>query len=327
MLGRFSLTIAVFTAAIAWTGMALAQQKVTLRIGHVTSLQGITGQGSTKVKEVADKLSNGAIQVEIFPNGQLGGELEMVSQVRLGTLDMGIIGSGIVASIEPTFSVTELPFIWKSGEAAWTVLNGPIGQKVQALLEPKGIKGLGWGVWGFRGFLTNGFDVQTPDDLKGKKIRVIENPLYVRTIRAYSGNPVPMAWPEVYSALQQKAIDGVETNYYGMTDAKLFEVAKNLTVTDHLWTATVFMINLKKYQSLSAEHQRIIQQAASEGGAVMNAGAKKSNDDAIDQIEKAGGKIIRADRAAFGKAVEPVHKYFANLVGQDLLDEVAAAQK
>ena len=327
MIGRILLASAVLAVGFTQAHAALAQEKVTLRIGHVTTLQAIAGQGSTKFKEVAEKLSNGAIQVDIFPNGQLGGELEMVSQVRLGTLDMAMAGAGIVAAIEPTFSVTELPFIWKSREAAWSVLNGPIGQKILASLEPKGIKGLGWGVWDFRGFLTNGFDIQTPDDLKGKKIRVIENPLYVRTIRAYGGNPVPMAWPEVYSALQQKTIDGVETNYHGMSDAKLYEVAKSLTVTDHIWTATVYTINLKRFQSLSPEHQKIVSQAAKEAGETMLAGAKKANDDAIALIEKSGGKIIRPDKAAFGKAVEPVHKYFSTLVGQDLLDEIAAAQK
>ena len=257
--------LVVGTMTITLGGTAIAQTKTTLRIGHVTTLQAIAGQGSSKLKEVAERLSNGEIEVQIFPNSQLGGELEMVSQVRLGSLDMAMAGSGIVAAIEPTFSITELPFIWKSREQAWKVLNGPIGDKMFALLEPKGIKALSWGVWDMRGFLTVGFDVAKPDDLKGKKIRVIENPLYVRTIRAYSGNPVPMAWPEVYSALQQKTIDGVETNYHGMSDSKLYEVAKSLAVSDHIWTATVFMINKKKLESLSPKLQDVIDQGGQGG--------------------------------------------------------------
>src|SRR5436853_7005254 len=187
---RISTVVALVVGTITITAgaTAIAQTKTTLRIGHVTTLQAIAGQGSSKLKEVAEKLSNGEIEVQIFPNSQLGGELEMVSQVRLGTLDMVMAGSGIVAAIEPTFSVTELPFIWTSREQAWKVLNRPIGDKMFALLEPKGIKPLSWGVWDMRGFLTVGFDVAKHDDLKGKKIRVIENPLYVRTIRAYGGN-------------------------------------------------------------------------------------------------------------------------------------------
>jgi TRAP-type transport system periplasmic protein len=319
-------TAIVVLIAISASAPAIAQTKTTLRIGHVTSIQAIAGQGSTRLKEVAESLSGGELEVQIFPNSQLGGELEMVSQVRLGTLDMVMAGSGIVAAIEPTFSITELPFVWKSREQAWKVLNGPIGAKMFALLEPKGIKGLSWGVWDMRGFLTNGFDVTKPDDLKGKKIRVIENPLYVRTIRAYNGNPVPMAWPEVYSALQQKTIDGVETNYHGMADSKLYEVAKSLVVSDHIWTATVYMINKKKLDSLSPKLQEVIAKAAKEAGETMYVNAGKANADAISLMEKNGVKISRPNRADFEKAIEPVHKYFANLVGADLLEEVKAAQ-
>jgi tripartite ATP-independent transporter DctP family solute receptor len=322
-----AFALAAGATAMAFTGAAVAQTKTTLRIGHVTSAQAIAGQGSAKLKEVAEKLSNGEIEVQVFPNSQLGGELEMVSQVRLGTLDMAMAGSGIVAAIEPTFSITELPFIWKSRDQAWKVLNGPIGAKMFALLEPKGVKGLAWGVWDMRGFLTVGSEIAKPEDMKGRKIRVIENPLYVRTIRAYNGNPVPMAWPEVYSGLQQKTIDGVETNYHGMADSKLYEVAKNLTVSDHIWTATVYMINKKRFESLSPKLQEVVLQAAKAAGETMYEFSGKANADAIALMEKNGVKVVRPDRAAFEKAVEPVHKYFANLVGADLLEEVKAAQK
>src|SRR6476620_10790590 len=265
---RAAAALLVGMMTMMLSGGASAQTKIALRIGHVTSLQAIAGQGSSKLKEVAESLSNGEIEIQIFPNSQLGGELEMVSQVRLGTLDMAMAGAGIVAAIEPTFSITELPFIWKSRDLAWKVLNGPAGDKMFALLEPKGIKALSWGVWDMRGFLTVGFDVTKPD-----------------------------------------------------------EVAKSLTVSDHIWTATVFVINKKKFESLSPKLQEVMITAAKQAGQTMFVNAGKANADAIALMEKNGVKILRPERADFEKAVEPVHKYFSNLVGADLLEEVKAAQK
>src|SRR5690606_28783720 len=146
MIGRLGI-IALAAAFLCGTSAAaMAQAKVKLRLGHVTSANAPAGKGSAKFAETAKAVSNGEVEVELYPNGQLGGELDMLSQIRLGTLDLAMIGSGLVSSIEPTFSVTELPFIWKSGDSAWETLNGPIGQKILGTLESKGIKGLAWGI-------------------------------------------------------------------------------------------------------------------------------------------------------------------------------------
>jgi len=317
----------IFAALAAVSTTAVAQPTVKLRLGHVTTAASIAGQGAQAFAKAARELSNGQVEIEVFPNSQLGGELEMLSQVRLGTLDIAMNGSGIVAAIEPTFSITELPFIWKNRDTVWAALTGPIGSKLLSSLEPKGIKGLSWGVWDFRGFLMNGTAINTPADMKGKKIRIIENPLYVRTIQALGASPVPMAWPEVYTGLQQRTIDGVETNYHGMADAKLFEVAKNLAVTDHIFTATVYLMNLKKFSSLSPAHQDVVLKAARVAGETMRAGAAKANEDAIALMEKSGVKVTRPNRAPFVKATEPVIKYFSTIVGPDLVQQVLESQK
>ena len=177
-----------------------------------------------------------------------------------------------------------------------------------------------------------GFDFKSmwgavQSNMKGKKIRVIENALYVRTVQAFGGNPVPMAWPEVYTALQQRTIDGVDTNYHGMADSKLFEVAKSLAITDHIFTATVYVMNLKKFQSLSPAHQDVVLRASRAAGETMRAGAAKANEDAIALMEKNGVKLIRPDRPPFENAVAGVHKFFSTMVGADLLKEVADAQR
>ena len=320
-------TAALAVALLCGSGDAVAQAKVKLRLGHVTSLNAPAGQGSQKFAATAKEASNGEVEVELFPNGQLGGELDMVSQIRLGTLDLAMIGSGIMAAVEPTFSVTELPFIWKSGDSAWKVLNGPIGRKILDRLEPKGIQGLAWGIWGYRGFLINGRAINAPEDLKGLKIRVIENQIYVQMLKAFGANPVPMAWPEVYTGLQQGTINGVETNYAGMWDAKQYEVARNLAVTDHIYTATVYVMNLPKFKSLSPAHQQVILTAARAAGEEMRRAADKLNADAIVNMEKAGVAVTRPDPAPFIEKVQPLHKQFASVVGEELMQQVKDAQK
>jgi tripartite ATP-independent transporter DctP family solute receptor len=318
---------ATLVASIAVAPTTAADPQVKLRIGCVTTKQNPVGQGAVRVAEAAEKQSKGRVKIDVFDAGQLGGELDMVSQVRLGSLDMAIIGSGIVASVEPTFSITELPFIWKTDDSARKVLDGPIGTKILSLLDVKGIKGLAWGEWGFRGILTSKKPLETPDDLKGLKIRVIENPIYVTTMRTFGANAVPMAWPEVYTGLEQGTIDGVDTNYAGMTDAKLYEVTKNLAVTDHIYTAVVVLMNKKKFDGLPKDVQDVMLAAAKAGSERTRETARAMNTEAIQFMGSKGLKVTRPDRKAFEEKTPEIYKRFTAQVGQDLIDQVRAAQK
>lgn len=317
-----------FLAAVALPGPAIpADPPVKLRIGVVTTKQNPVGQGAVRLAEAAEQQSKGRIKVDVFDSAQLGGELDMVSQIRLGSLDLAIIGSGIVASVEPTFSVTELPFIWKSDDAARRVLDGPTGQRILGLLDVKGIKGLAFGEWGFRGILTSKKPIESPDDLKGLKIRVIENPLYVTTLRAFGANAVPMAWPEVYTGLEQGTIDGVDTNYHGMIDAKLYEVGKNLAVIDHIYTAVIVIMNQKKFQSLPKDLQAAMLAAGKAGAERTRETARAANASAIELMTGKGLKVTRPDRKAFADKAPEIYKRFIAQVGPDVIDQVQAAQK
>src|SRR5207248_2884950 len=142
-----------------------------------------------------------------------------------------------------------------------------VGKRIMAMLEPKGIKGLVVGEWGYRQVLIRPRAVNTVADVKGLKVRVIENPLYVATWRSVAANPVPMAWPEVYTGLQQGTIDAVDTNPIGMRDGKLYEVAKNLAITDHIFTTIVLMMNLDKWKALAPDLQAAVLEAARAGQA------------------------------------------------------------
>jgi tripartite ATP-independent transporter DctP family solute receptor len=315
-------------ASILSSGPALAADpQYKWRIACIVTKQNPVGQGAVRVAEAAEQLSKGRIKIDVFDSAQLGGELDLVSQIRMGSLELAVIGSGMVGSVEPTFSLTELPFIWKSDELARKTLDGPIGRKILGLLEPKGIKGLAWGEWGFRGILTTKQPIEKPEDLKGLKIRVIENPLYIATLRAFGANPVPMAWAEVYTALDQGTIDGVDTNYAGMVDSKLQEVTKSLAVSDHIYTAVVVLMNLKTFNALPADLQRVMLEAGKAGGERTRETAAKMNQEAIQLMADKGLKVTRPDRKLFEGFAPAIYKRYSAQVGQDLIDDVMAAQK
>lgn len=300
----------------------LSQQALNYRLGIVVTRQALGGEFATTLIETAKQKSNGRINIELFDRAQLGGETEMMANLRTGELDFAILGSGIVASVEPTFSLTELPFIWKDAAHVHRSLDGQIGQRMMSMLEPKGIKGLIFGEWGYRELLVRNKAVNGLADVKGLKVRVIENPLYVATWRAVAANPVPMAWPEVYTGLQQGTIDAVDTNPIGMRDAKLYEVAKNLAITHHIFTALVLMMNLDKWKALPPDLQKVVMEAAMAGQEANRKRAAVANEEAIEVMKQSGVKTTQPDLAGFREAAQKVHNQFKAQVGPDLLKMV-----
>jgi tripartite ATP-independent transporter DctP family solute receptor len=305
---------------------AAPAQTYRYRLGIVVTREALGGEFGLTFIEAAKQKSNGQIQIDFFDKAQLGGETEMLGGVRLGTLDMAILGSGIVGQVEPTFSMTELPFLWKSPEHVHKMLDGQVGQRMMSLLEPKGIKGLVFGEWGQRELLVRTKPVNNADDVKGLKVRVIENPIYVSTWRTFGANPVPMAWPEVYTGLQQGTIDAVDTNPIGMRDAKLYEVAKHLARTSHIYTVLVLMMNLEKWKALPPNLQQALMEAAKEGQKANRERAKTENDKAIEIMQQNGVRVTNPDVTKFRAEATKVHQQFATQVGPDLLKQVQEAQ-
>ena len=304
-----------------------AMSQTTLRLGFVISKDSALGAYATAAAETAEKESNGQLVLELFERGQLGGETEMLTSVRQGTLDLTLTGSPIVAQIEPNFGVTELPFIWKDSETMFKTLNGPIGQRLLGLLEAKGLKGIAFGDSGPRSLLSRVDPVNSIDDVKGLKIRVVENKLYVTSWRNFGANPVPMAWPEVYTGLQQGTIDAVDSTPWGTRDAKHYEVAKNIALTNHVYTAYLLVMNLEKWNALSPDHQKILAAAAMEGQKANLERIGGDNANAIEQMKKAGLNVTYPDRSAFAAKIGPVYEQFAKSIDASLLKQIQDANR
>lgn len=323
-LAALALLLAGATGAllVSTADPVLSQQTLNYRLGIVVSRLALGGEFATTFIETARQKSNGRINIELFDKAQLGGETEMMANLRIGELDFAILGSGIVASVEPTFSLTEMPFIWRGPDHVHRSLDGDIGQRMMSLLEPKGVKGLVFGEWGYRELLVRTQAVNGLADVKGLKVRVIENPLYVATWRAVGANPVPMAWPEVYTGLQQGTIDAVDTNPIGMRDSKLYEVAKHLAVLHHIFTPLVLMMNLDKWKALPPDLQRAVLEAARAGQAANRKRAAVANEEAIEFMKQNGVKVTQPDPGPFRQQAQKVHNQFKAQVGPDLLKRV-----
>jgi TRAP-type transport system periplasmic protein len=317
----------VMAAALACliSGYTSAQDH-TFRVGFETGNPDtpvyVTGE---KLKQAVEQLSGGRIKLELFPGGSLGDQISLVSGVRTGTIDMGIMVAWSVATVEPSALLPELPFLFENLEAARKTLDGPAGKKILSNLEPKGIKGLAWSELGFRGVIGNKI-VKSPGDVKGLKIRVVQNPIYIAAWRSVGANPVPINFSEIYLALQQGVIDSVDTNYEAFYGAKHYEVAKYLAVTDHMYTGAVIGMNLSKFQALPVDLQRMMLQAAEEAKLASWSKAHEIEERAKDVIGKNVKEVTHPDRAAFRSAMQSVYKEYETGIGKDLMALVGISQ-
>jgi len=192
------LMVALFLFSMAGSAFALE-----IKLAHVVNEKDAFQLAAEKFKELTEKYTDGSIKVTIFPNATLGDERTLLERMKMGIVDAGIITSGPIINFVPQFGVIDLPFLFSSPEHAYKVLDGPIGQSLFAKLEEQGLKGLAWGERGFRNLTNSKRAVETPEDIKGLKIRVMQNPVYVDSFKALGANAVPMAWTEALTALQR----------------------------------------------------------------------------------------------------------------------------
>jgi len=319
--------MAILALALVGGVPASEAQTTKLRLGWTSDNNGPGGAGLRLLAAEVKKRTNGAYEIELFGNGQIGNEVDLIGQVASGSLDMAMVGTGTLSTIEPSFAVVDLPFVWKSKESYWKTVNGPIGQGLMDKLEAKNLKAIAWGSWGVRDFITNGFDLVKPDDMRGKRIRISQSPVFVKMIQAFGGNPAPLAWGEVYTAMQQKTIDGVESSPWAYLEIKLYEVATSVSTTEHLIQSAMTFMNLAKFKALPPDVQKIFLEVGKQSGQAMYDSINKANEDSIDLIKAKGVKIVKPDREAFRKLVGPVYELTTNKVGTDLLKQIQEAQK
>lgn len=279
-------------------------------------------------KEVETK-SNGVIKINTFPASQLGGEREQIEGVQLGSLHMAAVSTGPLPGVFKDSMVFDLPFLFNNEEQAHKVLDGPVGQELlQNMVNQTGIRGLAWGENGFRHFTNNIRPVQKPEDLKGLKIRTQENPLHMDMVKALGASPTPMAFGEVYSALQQGVIDGQENPISLIESMRFYEVNKYVTLDGHVYSPYVLLINDAFYQKLPQDLQKVMADAAKNWSKVQRDLNKKQVDAGVDNLKQKGMNILEltdAEKDAFRNATKSVYDKYRNELSSGLIDKVLKA--
>ena len=330
---RLILKTLAAAVALAAVGMAQAQEK-TIKFasqnpkGHPITL------GMEKFAEIVNAKSAGKIKVNVFPGGTLGNDQANVSALQGGTLEMVSMNSGILASQVKDFAVFDFPFMFANTKEADAVVDGPFGKKMHAKLEEKGIVGLAYYELGFRNITNSKRAITKVEDLAGLKLRVIPNPINVDWVKALDANPTPLPFPEVYAALEQKAIDGQENPLTVIAANKFFEVQKFVTLTNHQYNPQSVMISKKFWDTLSAAEKAMVQDAAQESAKYQREQARNAVAAALDTMKKGGMTVSEFSPAEQTKLVQKmtpvITKYAANAgdgTVTELLAELAKARK
>ena len=231
--------------------------------------------GARAFKKAAEAGSKGRIEVQLFPNRALGDEKPLLEGMRLGTVDGGIVTNAVIAQVEPAFQINDMPFLFSNEKQAQAVLDSSVGEKLKKKLEAKGVIVLGFMEGGFRNMVNNVRPVNTPEDVKGVKYRVMQNPVYISMFSSLGGNAVPMAWGETMTAVQQGALDGLEIPLTVIDQNKVYEVTKFLSLTNHTYSVICLLMAKRTYDKLPADLKQVVVQAGVQATAEQRAASSR----------------------------------------------------
>ncbi len=309
-----ALTLGLASAAFAQT---------TMRINISVSQNSHQGVAIDTFAKAVGKLTDGRYKIETFYNGSLGGERESMEAVQLGTQALTFTSTGPVPNFVPETKILDVPFLFRDKAHARAVLDGPIGQDLLSKFDAKGFKALAWGENGFRHMTNSKVDIRVPADLQGLKMRTMENPVHIAAYRSLGIITTPMAFPEVFTALQQGTVDGQENPLSVIISAKFDQVQKHLTLTGHVYSPCVFLMNKADYDKLTPADQKAFLEAAAEGVKANRARVDADDASGVAYLRSKGVTVIEnIDKAQFVKALAPVEAQFEKQFGKDKLDAI-----
>ena len=300
---------------------ALAAQ--TVSVGHTTSDNSHYSVGVDAFKKPLEKLSDGEFVVEEYPSGALGGERAMIEGLQIGTIDTVITSTGPLGNFVPETYVLDLPFLFANYDQARCVLDGPVGQDLLDKIGENNLVGLAWTENGFRHLTNNVRPVKTPEDAAGLKIRTMENKMHMAAFEEMGVRPTPMAFPELFTALQQGTVDGQENPISVILTSNLWEVQDYLSLTGHVYSPAVMLASPVLWDGLSEEEKGWFKQAAKAGAEATRAEVSRLETEGVEALKEKGVEVVEnIDKSQFQQAVEPSYSVYTDQYGSKMLDRI-----
>ncbi|SFZ92741.1 tripartite ATP-independent transporter solute receptor, DctP family [Flaviramulus basaltis] len=299
--------IFVFSVVFVLTGCNRLSDTRTIKLAHSLDVNHSVHKAMVKMGEDLAKISGGKMQLEIYPSQQLGTERECIELLQIGSLDMTKVSVGVMENFAPRMKVFGLPFLFRDKEHAFQVLDGPIGQELLDEGTKYWIKGLAYYDAGSRSFYTKDKPINSPSDLKGLKIRVMESVTAVNMVNSLGGSATPISWGELYTSLQQGVVDGAENNPPSFYLSRHYEVCKYYTLDEHTVLPDVLIIGTHLWNDLSEQEKKWMQQAVDSSVVYQRKLWAEAEKEALEEVQKAGVEIIYPDKTLFSNEVEDVY--------------------
>ncbi len=329
MLGLTVLCMAAMPAA-----QAQDIQERTIKFGHLNNADHPVSLGVKRFAELLAAKSGGKLKVQEFPSSQLGNEMQQQSALQGGIQEMSAPATTSLAGIVKEFGLVDFPFAVSSFAQADALLDGPLGQALIAKLPERGLIALGYWDLGFRNLTNSKRAITKPEDLEGLKIRVIPNPVFLETFKAFKANPVPMPFAELYGALEAKAVDGQENPFAVILSNKFFEVNKFVSATNHVYAANIVLVSKRFWDKLSPAEQKIMNDAANEARAYQRQTSRSAAQSAVKELQAKGmvyNEVSAAEQARMQQIAKPVTDKFAATYDPAIVklynDELAKTRK
>lgn len=324
-IGRFFALLSVFVlVSVVFTGCQAENDVRVIKLGHGLDISHPVHKAMVFMAERLAEKSKGKVKLDIYPSQQLGSERECLELLQIGSLGMTKVSTGVLENFVPELKVLGLPFLFRSNEHRYNVLEGEVGEELLDASIPQRLKGLTFYDAGSRSFYSK-TPIRTPEDLNGEKVRVMESQTAISMVQALGGSPTPIAYGELYTALQQGIVDGAENNLPSFYTSRHYEVCKFYTMDEHTAVPDELLISMLLWNKLSKQEQQWIKEAAVESRIYEKKIWHEAELEALEKVQEAGVTIITPDKEAFRERVEPLYQtYKENPKMAKLIDQIQA---